>query len=157
MKRKTTAEVAQRDGGGQRLGSALPDQIGYCLRVAQDAAVQSLQKRRRDFRPGRLAILSAIFEKPGLNQTELAQISKRDKSTITPAMVQLERRGLIERRRVDQRTYGIYLTQMGEKLHADLHQMVQQHDQLLTEIIGAEKKAKLIRLLEELTGALNKL
>ena len=84
-------------------------------------------------------------------------MSKRDKSTITPAMVHLERRGLIERRRVDQRTYAIYLTRAGEKLHAELYQMASQHDQNLTEILGTQKKAQLMKLLDELTQALHKL
>lgn len=157
MKAKSSVQGTRGGVVGQKSGDSFKDQIGYSLRVAQDAAVESLQKRRRDFRPGRLAILSAISDQPGLNQTELAEVSKRAKSTITPAMVQLERRGLIERRRVDQRTYGIYLTSSGEKLHAELRQMALQHDQLLTDIIGNAKKAKIIQLLGELTEALRKL
>lgn len=132
----------------------LSQQIGFQLRVAQDAAVQSLQRNIKDFKPGRLSILTAIADNPGLSQTDLGGLSMRDKSTITPTMVQLERLGLIERRRVDQRTYGIYLKPAGEALRNRLSAEAHDHDLRITAIIGEQAKEDLISLLEKLTQAL---
>ncbi len=140
-----------------RMDLSIADQLGYCLRVAQDAAADSLQRSVANFRPGRLALLIAIFDRPGLNQTELAEMAKRDKSTVTPAVVQLERAGLIRRERIDQRTYGLYLTPKGDGFRQELLQAAQLHDNKLTTILGADTRETLIQLLRKLTVALNEI
>lgn len=135
----------------------LTDHLGYHLRVAQDAAAESLKRNSESFRVGRLAILTMIRSNPGLNQTQLSTLTKREKSTITPALVQLEREGLIERERKDQRTYGVYLTQAGAEMTDKLVSEALIHDQKVVSVIGADSKAQLIQLLLRLTEAYKKI
>ena len=53
--------------------------------------------------PGRFATLTLIERNPGISQTELSQAAGRDKSSLTPVLEDLVRRGLIERKRLNQR------------------------------------------------------
>lgn len=132
----------------------LEDQVGYRLRVAQDAFAQSMKKHAKGFAPGKIAVLTAIDRKPGLSQTELSNLSQRDKSTITPAINSLEKQGLIRRERVDQRTYAVYLTPSGKNVLQSLLVGAQNHEDRVEAMMGQKKKRELLCLLKELAEKL---
>src|SRR5512135_1246310 len=76
--------------------------IGFNLRMAQEAAFQAFSRRSQAIgeHPGRFATLTLIARNPGISQTELSQAAGRDKSSLTPVIEGLVRRGLVERRRM---------------------------------------------------------
>jgi DNA-binding MarR family transcriptional regulator len=117
--------------------------VGFHLRLAQEASFRAFAQRvgARDLKPRRFAILMLIEQNPGLTQTALSRASGRDKSTLTPALDDLERRGLIERRRSpkDRRVHALHLTGAGRSLLRELGRHAVAHDRQLDRILGAGK------------------
>jgi DNA-binding MarR family transcriptional regulator len=134
--------------------------IGFQLRRAQDVSFQAFARRvgQADLEPGRYAILALINENPGLNQTLLSRASGRDKSTLTPALRDLEKRAFISRRRStsDGRAYSVHLTPKGKAYLAELIQHAEAHDRALDAIVGSFHKPLLIHLLEQIVDGLSR-
>jgi DNA-binding MarR family transcriptional regulator len=144
---RPSSSVARRDAAeGSRQFVALgplADMVGYHLRLAQEASFRAFAQRvgARNLKPRRFAILLLIDQNPGLTQTALSRASGRDKSTLTPALDDLERRGLIERRRAptDRRVHALHLTDGGRALLRELRRHAVAHDRQLDRILGAGK------------------
>jgi len=132
--------------------------IGFHLRVAQEASFRAFAARVGDpnLKPRRFAILTLIHENPGLTQTALGRASGRDKSTLTPALDDLVKRGLVRRERMvnDRRSHTLHLTEAGEALLAELTARAAEHDDELDRIVGPEEKAAFIRTLRRIAMAL---
>jgi DNA-binding MarR family transcriptional regulator len=132
----------------------LADWIGFHLRMAQIASFQSfaLQSRDIDLSPGRFAALMVIGRNPGLSQTALSRSIGSDKSTLTPALEDLVRRGLVRRTRTrsDRRTYKLTLTAAGEKMLRDLTQCAQRHEDHLDALVGPRERAQFLRTLRKI-------
>jgi DNA-binding MarR family transcriptional regulator len=132
------------DGVEQVALGPLVDFVGFHLRLAQDSAFESFSREVRDigFAPGRFAILSLINGNPGISQTSLSQTAGRDKSTLTPIINDLTKRGLIRRRRQgsDRRRYALYLTDTGRELLQQLMVRIEKHEHMLDRIVGNDKE-----------------
>lgn len=93
--------------------------IGFNLRMAQESAFQAFSRRSQEVgeSPGRFATLTLIARNPGISQTELSLAAGRDKSSLTPVVEDLVRRGMVERKRMrdDRRAYRLNLTAGGKK------------------------------------------
>jgi DNA-binding MarR family transcriptional regulator len=156
LREKAARAIAPTDEA-LRLG-ALADFIGFHLRVAQEASFQAFARRvhRTDLRPGRFAILALIGQNPGLSQTALGRASGRDKSSLTPALNDLKRRGLIVRRRLphDRRSYALTLTEKGERALQNLMNHARAHDDDLDRIVGLKNKAAFLRMLRKIAMGL---
>ena len=98
---------------------ALPGLLGYRLRLAQQAVFRDFAASVQGLSPGRVGLLIYIDANPGVTQSRLAEAAERDRSTMVGVLDQLEARGLIERRRgEDRRTNGLWLTRAGRDLLA---------------------------------------
>jgi DNA-binding MarR family transcriptional regulator len=132
----------------------LANYIGFHLRRAQNVSFQAVARRigQADFTPGLYALLTLIEQNPGITQTALSRADGRDKSSLTPALNGLEKRGLIRRDRIagDKRSYALHLTPAGAAAAAELHRHAQAHDDDLDRIIGLEHKAQFIRQLRRI-------
>lgn len=137
----------------------LRQNIGFRLRLAQDVSFQAFARRvgQADLGPGRYAILALINENPGLNQTLLSRASGRDKSTLTPALRDLEKRAFIARQRstTDGRAYMLHLTAKGKSYLAELTAHAEAHDRALDAIVDSFHKPLLIHLLERIVDGLS--
>jgi len=124
--------------------------IGFNLRIAQESAFQAFSRRSQEIgeSPGRFATLTLIHRNPGISQTELGQASGRDKSSITPVVEDLVRRGLVERRRTDsdKRAYRLSLTPQGKKVLASLMRCARRHERVLDDIIGARDRKRFLEI-----------
>jgi DNA-binding MarR family transcriptional regulator len=144
---RSSSSVARRNAAeGSRKSPALgplADMVGFHLRLAQEASFRAFAQRvgARNLKPRRFAMLMVIDRNPGLTQTALGRASGRDKSTLTPALDDLEHRGLIERRRSpkDRRVYALHLTAAGRSLLRELTRHAAAHDRQLDRILGAAK------------------
>ena len=127
--------------------------IGFHLRLAQDASFRAFARQvgQRDLEPGRFAAMMVIHNNPGITPGALGRAIARDKSTITPLIQDLRRRGLIERRPspTDRRSATLSLTKAGESMLRDLLRHAREHDRRLDEIVG-DRKPELIRLLRQI-------
>ncbi|MFC2968923.1 MarR family winged helix-turn-helix transcriptional regulator [Acidimangrovimonas pyrenivorans] len=117
--------------------------IGFNLRNAQESAFRAFARHvgAEGLKPGRFAALMVIQHNPGLTQMDLARAIARDKSTVTPLIQDLQRRGLIERKpsTVDRRSMTLRLTAAGEATLAQMLGHAQEHDRKLDEIVGDHK------------------
>ncbi len=145
------------EAGEIRLGQ-LGDYVGFHLRLAQNAAFHAFARRigSLDLGPGRFAFLSLIGENPGISQTALGRANGRDKSTLTPVLDDLVRRGLVRRERLerDRRSYALNLTEAGYAFLAELTRHAERHEEVIDRIIGPAEKANFIRLLRRLASEL---
>lgn len=136
----------------------LTDFVGFHLRLAQEASFRAFARRVANphLKPGRFALLAIIGQNAGLTPTALSRVSGRDKSSITPALRDLETRGLVRRRAVpsDRRSCTLALTPAGAAMLRDMTVHARAHDAELDAIIGAENKAQFLDLLKRITRTL---
>jgi DNA-binding MarR family transcriptional regulator len=124
--------------------------IAFHLRLAQDASFRSFAQNagRRRWGPGNFAAMMVIRKNPGITQVALGRAISRDKSTVTPLIQELQRRGLVSRRRSasDRRSITLELTRAGEATLRDLLVHARAHNRRLDAILGKQKAAFLEQL-----------
>jgi DNA-binding MarR family transcriptional regulator len=134
----------------------LADWVGFHLRMAQNASFQAFARRANgfDMRPGRFATLMLIGRNPGISQTALSRANGRDKSSLTPVLNDLVRRGLVRRQRTrhDRRAYRLTLTSAGEKMLRQLTKSARAHDRALDRLIGARDRARFLAILRRIAS-----
>ena len=154
----------RRGKNGQAAGAAinfgpLANWIGFNLRMAQESAFQAFSHRSRAIgeRPGRFATLTLIARNPGISQTELSLANGRDKSSVTPVVEDLVRRGLVERRRVrsDRRAYRLNLTPAGRKTLTEMTRCARGHERNLDKVIGRRARARFLAILKKIAAELD--
>jgi DNA-binding MarR family transcriptional regulator len=136
----------------------LEDWVGFRLRMAQAASFQAFARLTHDvkIRPGRFATLMLIGRNPGISQTALSQANGRDKSTLTPVLNDLVKRGLVRRSRTpdDRRTYQLALTAAGQRMLKQLAACAVTHDRNLDRIIGRRDRARFLSILRRIEAEL---
>src|ERR1700690_4469890 len=130
--------------------------VDFNLRMAQESAFQAFSRRSQEIgeSPGRFATLTLIARNPGISQTELSHASGRDKSSLTPVVEDLVRRGLVERKRVraDRRTYRLNVTSAGKKTLTQLTRCARRHERVLDGIIGQRDRRRFIQILKKIAA-----
>ncbi len=130
--------------------------VGFNLRMAQEAAFQAFSRRSQEIgeSPGRFATLTLIARNPGISQTELSHANGRDKSSLTPVVEDLVRRGLVERKRMnsDRRTYRLNLTRAGKKTLTQLTRCARRHERNLDGVIGLRDRKRFIQILKKIAA-----
>jgi len=154
-RKRSRAQAAPANGRGEAIDyGPLGGWVGFNLRMAQAAAFQAFSRLAKEIgtRPGRFATLMLIGRNPGISQTALSRANGRDKSSLTPVLNDLVRRGLIGRRRTraDQRTYRLTLTSAGRRLLAELTRCARAHERNLDRIIGARAHEEFVRTLKRI-------
>jgi len=128
--------------------------IGFNLRMAQESAFQAFSRLSLEIgeNPGRFATLTLIARNPGISQTELSQASGRDKSSLTPVVEDLVRRGLVQRTRMnsDRRTYRLTVTPAGKKTLTQLTRCARRHERNLDRVIGARDRKRFLEILKRI-------
>jgi len=136
----------------------LTDKLGFHLRLAHEAAQQSLAARLAEtgLAPVHADALALIGAHPGIKPSEIAHALGRDRSSITAALRVLERRNLVRRQATtrDRRSTLLHLTDAGSATLQSISAMVQSQDALLDRIVGPEDKLRLIELLHRIHAAL---
>jgi DNA-binding MarR family transcriptional regulator len=146
-------------GSNVSLGE-LSGYIGFYLRITQALSFQAFVKQagETDIRAGYFAVLTLIGENPGITQTALSRANGRDKSSLTPVLDELVRRGLVSRDRIEtnRRAYALMLTPLGKKARRKLLKAADQHEQNLRQALGKDDAAELFRMLRVLAASLTK-
>ena len=132
--------------------------VGFNLRMAQEAAFQAFSHLSQEIgeSPGRFATLTLIARNPGISQTELSLANGRDKSSLTPVVEDLVKRGLVERKRMDndRRTYRLNLTPSGQKVLTMLTRCARRHERNLDRVIGERDRKRFIQILKKIAAEL---
>lgn len=131
--------------------------LGYRLRLAQQAVFRdfaaSVAARLPEISPGRVGILFLVDANPGVTQSRLALAVKLERSTMVGVLHSLQERGLLERRRGDdRRTNGLWLTNAGRKFVRSLKRRIDAHEQRVSARLSEAERARLLGLLEKLSG-----
>ena len=136
----------------------LADWVGFHLRLAQIAAFQAFARESGevDLPPGRFALLTLIGRNPGISQTVLSRAAGRDKSTLTPALRDLQRRGLIMRVQLknDRRAYRLQLTATGRAMLQRLTECAERHERNLDRVIGRRERGQFLTILKRVIAEL---
>jgi DNA-binding MarR family transcriptional regulator len=130
--------------------------VGFNLRMAQESAFQAFSRRSLEIgeSPGRFATLTIISRNPGISQTELSHAAGRDKSSLTPVVEDLVRRGLVERKRMnhDRRTYRLNVTPAGKRTLTMMTRCARQHERVLDHIIGTRDRKRFLQILKRIAA-----
>jgi len=132
---------------------ALPDLLGYRLRLAQQAAFRDFAASVQGLSPGRVGLLILIDANPGVTQSRLAEAVRRDRSTMVGVIDLLQAKGLVERRRGDdRRTNGLWLTRAGRQLLAHALRRIAEHEHRIASRLSASERRRLLQLLGKISG-----
>jgi len=132
---------------------ALPQLLGYRLRLAQQAVFRDFAESVHGLSPGRVGLLIYIDANPGVTQSRLAEAVRRDRSTMVGVLDELEARALIERRRgTDRRTNGLWLTRAGRTLLARAVRDIAAHERRIAARLNASERRVLLQLLGKIAG-----
>jgi DNA-binding MarR family transcriptional regulator len=139
---------------GARLNPGpLPELIGYRLRLAQQSVFRDFAASVPGLSPGRIGMLLLIEANPGVTQSRLAHAVDRDRSTMVGVLDQLEARGLIERKKgEDRRTNALSLTRSGRSLLARAKRAIATHERRVASRLSAAERAKLLELLARIAA-----
>jgi DNA-binding MarR family transcriptional regulator len=96
----------------------LPTYVGYVVRRTQAKIFGEFENVLADvdFTPGSFGVLTLIRANPGITQVALAAAFGVDKSTMSPVVVRLEKRGLVRREVLesDRRCHALYFQPAAE-------------------------------------------
>ncbi|OEC34446.1 DNA-binding transcriptional regulator, MarR family [Pseudomonas cuatrocienegasensis] len=136
------------------LDSALDTYLGYVLRRAQLKVFQHLsnQLEAYDLRPAQFTALAIIDQHPGLMQADLARALAIEPPQAVVLVNKLEQLGLAARVRCkpDKRSYGLFLSKVGETRLKELKAIAADSDRDATAGLDASEREQLLVLLRKL-------
>jgi DNA-binding MarR family transcriptional regulator len=139
---------AARRAGARLAPGPLPGLIGYRLRLAQQSVFRDFAQTVPGLSPGRVGMLLLIEANPGVTQSRLAHAVSRDRSTMVGVLDSLEAKGLIERRKgEDRRTNGLWLTRAGRRRLSRAKRAIAAHERRVASRLSPAERAKLLELL----------
>lgn len=134
----------------------LPGFLGYQIRRTQAWIFAQFMAELGDLdlTPGSFGMLALVQANPGITQNQLARAFGIDKSTLTPALNRLEKRGLILREPLanDRRFNMLRIAPEAQARIDEFLDRVARFEGRMTARLGTEKAAQLIALLCELRG-----
>jgi DNA-binding MarR family transcriptional regulator len=119
MKKRALRLKAAEEAAERRIDfDELPTYVGYQVRRAQAKIFAELESALGDldFTPGSFGVLTLIRANPGITQVALAAAFGVDKSTMSPVIVRLEKRGLVRREVLasDRRCHALFFQAAAE-------------------------------------------
>ena len=149
------AAGAAEDGPRVAFGP-LSDLAGFMLRLTQVQVYEAFFAAfdARDLRPGRIGILVAVANNPGIRQGVLADALHIKWSNMAKTVRLLEGDGLIERRvpASDRRAVELRLTRTGRSFVRRVLPAIETNDRAATGALTDRERETLMRLLRKLAG-----
>ena len=134
----------------------LPGYVGYQVRRTQAKIFSDFEAALAnvDLTPGSFGVLTLIRANPGITQVALAAAFGVDKSTMSPVVVRLEKRGLIRREVLlsDRRCHALYLERAAETSYLAAREKVRAFESGLAARLTKGEQRELARLLGKLQG-----
>jgi len=122
---------------------------GYVLKRASAASLSELNQRLvpLNLRHGDVAFLLLIDASAGTNQSEVGRILDIERANMVAVVARLDGRGWIERRRVDGRSSGLFLTSAGRSVLAKARAIVAEHEAALIRRVPAKLRPFVLPIL----------
>lgn len=135
----------------------LPTYVGYQVRRAQARIFGEFAARLGDLdlTPGLFGVLTLIRANPGITQVALAAAFGVDKSTLSPVIVRLEKRGLVRREvlKSDRRYHGLYFESAAETAFLAARDTFRALEADVAARLSKAEQRELTRLLAKLQGS----
>ncbi|HEY4322524.1 MAG TPA: MarR family transcriptional regulator [Mucilaginibacter sp.] len=105
-----------------------------------------------------LEVMGCLWKKDGINQQEIADLTLRDKSSMTYLLDNLVKRRMVKRveDENDRRNKLVYLTREGNDLRDQLHPWVEEVYDMASEGVGVDDLRNSIILVNKMIGNLKK-
>jgi MarR family transcriptional regulator, temperature-dependent positive regulator of motility len=118
-------------------------------RAGQSAAVIFHGEMTTDLTPRQLAVLMAVAQNEGLNQSELVEGTGIDRSTVGDIVRRLVERGLLQRRRTgdDARAYAVKLTKDGRRVLDRTEPVAKRVDERVLNSLPARQREEFVAAL----------
>jgi DNA-binding MarR family transcriptional regulator len=137
-------------------GFRLEEAPGHLLRRAQQRHLEIFVEEvgADGPTPRQFAALLTVCQRPGLTQTELVRATGIDRSTVGDMLDRLVRRGLVERRRVDEdgRANALHATEAGRRLAAQALAGVARAQARILAPLPSERHGEALAMLRLLAG-----
>lgn len=132
------------------MDDALRSNPGYVLRRASAAMMANLTARLAPLgvRPTEATVLMLIDDHPGITQSSIGRTLQIKRANMTPLAARLAEQGLIEGRRVDGRSTGLYLSAAGAELTRCVRETTDAHEAMVLSLIPEIHRAHLLPALE---------
>jgi DNA-binding MarR family transcriptional regulator len=152
----------RRQAAGHTMGKGidfaeLPSYVGYQVRRTQAKIFAEFETALADaeLTPGSFGVLTLIRANPGITQVSLAAAFGVDKSTMSPVIVRLEKRGLIRRQVLtsDRRRQALYFETAAEPQYLAAREKVRAFEVGVAARLSSAEQRELARLLAKLRGA----
>jgi DNA-binding MarR family transcriptional regulator len=135
----------------------LPTYVGYVVRRTQAKIFGEFEATLADFdfTPGSFGVLTLIRANPGITQVSLAAAFGVDKSTMSPVVFRLEKRGLVRREVLasDRRCHCLYFEPAAEASFLAAREKVRAFEAGVAARLSKAEQRELSRLLRKLQGA----
>jgi DNA-binding MarR family transcriptional regulator len=152
LKRRPPAEADERKIDFDEL----PTYVGYQVRRAQAKIFAEFESTLGDFEftPGSFGVLTLIRANPGITQVALAAAFGVDKSTMSPVIFRLEKRGLVRREVLesDRRCHALYLALAAEPAFLAAREKFRTLEAGVAARLTKAEQRELSRLLAKLQG-----
>lgn len=147
-----------RDAEGRDIDfDELPSYVGYQVRRTQARIFSEFEATLKgfDFTPGSFGVLTLIRANPGVTQVTLAAAFGVDKSTMSPVIFRLEKRGLIRREVLpaDRRCHALFFSEAGEPMFLAAREKVRAFEEGVATRLTKPEQRELARLLVKLQGS----
>ena len=105
--------------------------------------------QKYDIAPEQRAALEIIKYEKEVNQTKIANILAKDKTTISRTLASLEKKGFILKKQINKRTNLIELTPQGEKILEESVIIVKEFRKKVSSNLDENEIQKIVELLEK--------
>lgn len=134
----------------------LPNYVGYQVRRTQARIFSEFEATLKDFdfTPGSFGVLTLVRANPGITQVTLAAAFGVDKSTMSPVIFRLEKRGLIRREVLpsDRRCHALYFEGSAEGMFVKAREKIRAFEDGVAARLSKAEQRELNRLLSKLRG-----
>ena len=135
-------------------------ELGRAMQEMRNKSRQTIQLRMKENNMNltfeMLEVLSCLWRQNGINQQEIADITLKDKSSMTYLIDNLVKRNMVKREEDenDRRNKLIYLTDEANNLKAQLYPWVTEMYTVATEDIDAKDLTTCLNLINKMVGNL---
>lgn len=136
------------------LSSFLPFEL-YQASEAQSQSFAKIYRDRYDITRDEWRVFAHLGQGEALSFTDLSEVSKLNKTTVSRAVFKLEKRGWISRSfgSVDRRIQHLSLTDLGVNVYKELSDVALDFNQRLIDKLGKDDYQKAVSILQKLQSS----
>ncbi len=126
--------------------------VGYALTVTLNVLRKNFNKeiKQYDISSEQYGVLKLVFESEKLTPTQIAELFKRDKATITRIIKSLEKKELIKKENINNRSFNILLTKKGIKTLKEVEKIAINYHKKILEKVGEKEILQMFETLKKI-------